>query len=179
MLNVRSNLLLTLVDIHTRITLCTRVTYGTSENMWSSIAAGYISIPGGEGQFVPVIWRVHWDSLTVIQSLATLFLFPLPPLLSLSPFAPSPFILVTTLLLQQLPYSIVIESPAILTEWRDDCSKLCRNSSIASAIENHTRLATCIMIIAISIYLIKAIFLRWRKVSDNFSFIGHRILVCP
>lgn len=34
----------------------------------------YISIPEGEGQFVPVIWRVHGDSLTVIQSLATLSL---------------------------------------------------------------------------------------------------------
>lgn len=41
----------------------------------------YISIPEGEGQFVPVIWRVHGDSLTVIQSLATLSL----SLLSLSP----------------------------------------------------------------------------------------------
>lgn len=150
-LNVQSNLSLALIDIHTRITLCTRVTYGTSENMWSSITTGYISIPRGEGQFVPVIWQVHWDSLTVIQSLATLFLFPLPSFFSLSPFAPSPSILVTTLLFQQLPYSIVIESPAILTEWRDDCSKLCRNSSIASAIENHTRLAICIMIIVISI----------------------------
>lgn len=71
--------------------VCARITYGTWEDTWSSIAAGYISIPEGEGQFVPVIWRVHGDSLTVIQSLATLFLFPLPPShrdLSLSPFAP-------------------------------------------------------------------------------------------
>lgn len=118
---MRSNLSLSLVDTRTSITLCARVTYGTSENTWSSIAAGYISIPEGEGQFVPVIWRVHGDSLTVIQSLATLFLFPILPFshdLSLFPSAPSPSILVTTLLLQQLPYSVVIESPAILTEWR-------------------------------------------------------------
>ena len=38
----------------------------------------YISIPEGEGQFVPVIWRVHGDSLTVIQSLATLSFSPFP-----------------------------------------------------------------------------------------------------
>lgn len=50
----------------------------------------YISIPEGEGQFVPVICRVHGDSLTVIQSLATLSSLPtslflyLPFLLSFS-----------------------------------------------------------------------------------------------
>ena len=38
----------------------------------------YISIPEGEGQFVPVIWRVRGDSLTLIQSLATLSFSPFP-----------------------------------------------------------------------------------------------------
>lgn len=85
------------------------------------IAAGYISIPEGEGQFVPVIWWVHGDSLTVIQSLATLFLFPLPPSssnLSLLPFIPCVRPCCHPSPLQRLPYSVVIESPAILTEWR-------------------------------------------------------------
>lgn len=110
------------LDRHTRtrITLCTRVTYGTSENTWSSIAAGYISIPGGEGQFVPVIWRVHWDSLTVIQSLATLFLFPLSPLLSLLPFAPSSSILVTTLLCSN--NSPIRSSLSLLQSWPSDAT---------------------------------------------------------
>lgn len=54
----------------------------------------YISIPEGEGQFVPVIWRVHGDSLTVIQSLATLslslsfYLFLHEAVPSPSPFRP-------------------------------------------------------------------------------------------
>lgn len=46
-----------------------------SGDTWTPIVAvRYISIPEGEGQFVPVIWRVRRDSLTVIQSLAALLL---------------------------------------------------------------------------------------------------------
>jgi len=76
------------------------------------IAAGYISIPEGEGQFVPVIWWVHGDSLTVIQSLATLFLFALPP--SSYSFSLHPFM---SMCLSLFPPSTTPATPLFGRHW--------------------------------------------------------------